>query len=63
MGPGGGTLEKPVGTLWIAAANREKVLTRCYQLKYDRKNNIRIASFHALKQLISLLNDIHPPGK
>ena len=26
-GPAGGTPEKPVGTIWVAAGNKEKILT------------------------------------
>jgi nicotinamide-nucleotide amidase len=47
-GPGGGTSEKPVGTVWIAFANAQTTVTRKLQLSNDRQVNIRLASIAAL---------------
>jgi nicotinamide-nucleotide amidase len=56
-GPDGGTPEKPVGTVWIAVADREKVVAEKYIYGNDRVINIRRFSFAALnmlrKQIIS----------
>lgn len=55
MGPDGGTAEKPVGTVWIAAGNRDKVEAKLLQLRFDRKRNIEVASVQALNFLRSFI--------
>ena len=47
-GPGGATPEKPVGTVWIACADKDGVVSKKLQLSKDRNLNIRFASMAAL---------------
>ena len=51
MGPDGGSEEKPVGTVWIAAGNKEKVETLKLNLRFDRERNITITANNALNFL------------
>ncbi|MEJ7821198.1 MAG: CinA family nicotinamide mononucleotide deamidase-related protein [Chitinophagaceae bacterium] len=51
MGPGGGSDEKPVGTIWIAVGNKEKVETQQLNLRFDRMRNTQITAITALNLL------------
>ena len=50
-GPTGGTEEKPVGTIWIAVANAEKVISKKLNLGYNRERNIHVSSIAVLNLL------------
>ncbi len=54
-GPGGGTPEKPVGTVWIAAATPDRVETRLLHLPGNRARVIARAATEALLLLVKLL--------
>lgn len=54
-GPGGAVPDKPVGTVWIAAAYRERVTSRCFHFPHDRAGNIAAATQAALQLLTGLL--------
>ncbi len=50
-GPGGGTPEKPVGTVWIAVADGHSCVAQRYSIPKNRINNIKYASVAALVML------------
>lgn len=54
-GPGGGSPDKPVGTVWVAAAWGGKVVSKCYHFGTIRGENIRQGAHAALKLLFVLL--------
>lgn len=54
-GPDGGTSEKPVGTTWIAVADKNIVKSRLFRLGDDRERNITRASVAAMDMLIKYL--------
>ena len=51
MGPGGGSEEKPVGTVWLAVGNGQKVETLKLNLRFDRQRNIGMTAAAALNFL------------
>lgn len=51
MGPDGGMPDKPVGTVWVAVGNKEKIETKKLYLPYDRMRNIQLTATHALNLL------------
>ncbi|MEO5684590.1 MAG: CinA family nicotinamide mononucleotide deamidase-related protein [Chitinophagaceae bacterium] len=51
MGPGGATTEKPVGMVWVAVGNKEKIITQLFNFRFDRARNIEITAMNALNLL------------
>ena len=56
-GPGGGTDDKPVGTVWIAVANAKKTFAHKYTFGKKRMQNIERTAITALGMLVKLLRD------
>jgi PncC family amidohydrolase len=54
-GPGGGTPEKPVGTIWVAAGKGDRIVTRKLEGDEGREINVARATYAALQLLRGLL--------
>jgi nicotinamide-nucleotide amidase len=50
-GPDGGTAEKPVGTVWIALATENEIITKKLQLGGSREQNIHFSAINLLNLL------------
>jgi nicotinamide-nucleotide amidase len=59
-GPDGGTEDKPVGTVWIAVANADKIITRKFQFGSRRLQNIERSVISGLTMLFKFLKQDNP---
>jgi nicotinamide-nucleotide amidase len=55
MGPSGQTDEKPLGMVWIGVANKEKVVSKVFYLRFDRQKNIEVTATQAINLLRLLI--------
>ncbi len=62
-GPGGGTPEKPVGTIWLAVGNKDHVKTLRIHIGKKRILNIKYSSVIALNMLRQFILENYPVGK
>jgi nicotinamide-nucleotide amidase len=56
-GPDGGTPAKPVGTIWLAVGDKNRIETKRLQLGTDRLQNIQFTALYALDLLRSFLSN------
>lgn len=59
-GPDGGSEQKPVGTVWIAAADKDNCYAKCYLFLGNREDVRNQTVNEALKGLIALTQGINP---
>lgn len=59
-GPDGGTPEKPTGTVWVAVASKNKVITKKYSFPGRRQQNIERAATNSLILLMGLFKEEYP---
>ena len=58
-GPGGGTPDKPVGTVWMGIAKEDSVSARRFEFGDIGRNKVRdVTCLEGLKALASTLNTI-----
>ena len=57
-GPGGGTKDNPIGTIWLAYGNKDEVRTFKLTEDFGRDINLAIATNKAIRLMLDFLNDM-----
>jgi nicotinamide-nucleotide amidase len=55
-GPGGGTSDKPVGTVWIAVSCNGRIQSQKYHFTQNRESNILRACNNGIRMLLEMIN-------
>jgi nicotinamide-nucleotide amidase len=58
MGPDGGTEKKPVGMVWVAVGNKEKIIAKEFHFRFDRVRNIELTAMNALNLLRKFIIEV-----
>ena len=51
MGPSAGGESKPIGTTWIAVGNKDKIVSKEFFFRFDRRRNIELTAMNGLNML------------